>query len=57
LAKSIEFIDPINASIRHFESERLHSGWPDMNIFQDQCPIPPSKFIRPLPTGAMGWWR
>ena len=27
LAKSIEFIDPINASIRHFESERLHSGW------------------------------
>jgi len=29
LAKSIEFIDPINARIRHFESERQHAGWPD----------------------------
>lgn len=27
LAKSIEFTDPINGRSRHFESERLHSGW------------------------------
>lgn len=32
LAKSIEFVDPINASIRHFESERLHSSWRDNTV-------------------------
>ncbi len=33
LAKSIEFTDPINGRSRHFQSERVHSGWPD-NAFQ-----------------------